>query len=628
MAAVLLLFLIIRVGKVLHMERWFIGGLIFWRPPNGEDVLSLLSIRESLLKRSGLVGGKNPKKQTSGAKKVSEEDFRDLRQRVVETLRRHADRTFSPGFDVLQQPAVRGGAPQTAAADLRDVFYHDEFSTLVSIGAYAVLLLLVSLAANMLVGLPRFTSVLFAAVALFCVAVYYLFGWVRIVSSSSIQLRGSFIAGAVGFVLALTILLAVPSHVLDFGIDQAIAESSSKLEGVAETLTRATSSSATASDAASADEGSGAPEEVAALHALVPVLRSSSWMKTVLASLAGVCSFVLFAPLFRFARHANFMWQRKSLGLGGSLLWTADVLGPLVVTLLAVRPLAFDEWGILGSDSDTRQALSSFAWLGLAGAWAALHLVLLRRRLQLVLSQAPSSEFCDLIYQVLRVDIDGILKSAKSKVIKNAAQARKRHESTEDVLRQLNNLIANRYNETYSQICIAAVQYLAPLAVLGAFLLLAFHEGPAANFVAESWRRSVMEPLGAGARLIPEPSKLEVLMNNLLQQGDAASDADRQWESYEGENPIGYAAAGASTQLGAIWELRTRLYQAMAHFLVWWFMLCTGLTTLGCTAYWSVVDRSGRLYDAITKIQRTIDAVDQNLSTNNGNGGGKPDRRR
>ena len=57
--------------------------------------------------------------------------------------------------------------------------------------------------------------------------------------------------------LALTILLAVPSHVLDFGIDQAIAESSSKLEGVAETLTRATSSSATASDAASADEGSG-----------------------------------------------------------------------------------------------------------------------------------------------------------------------------------------------------------------------------------------------------------------------------------------------------------------------------------------------------------------------------------
>ena len=40
-----------------------------------------------------------------------------------------------------------------------------------------------------------------------------------------------------------------------------------------------------------------APEEVAALHALVPVLRSSSWMKTVLASLAGVCSFVLFAPL-------------------------------------------------------------------------------------------------------------------------------------------------------------------------------------------------------------------------------------------------------------------------------------------------------------------------------------------
>ena len=54
--------------------------------------------------------------------------------------------------------------------------------------------------------------------------------------------------------------------------------------------------------------------------------------------------------------------------------------------------------------------------------------------------------------QVLRVDIDGILKSAKSKVIKNAAQARKRHESTEDVLRQLNNLIANRYNETYSQV--------------------------------------------------------------------------------------------------------------------------------------------------------------------------------
>ena len=128
--------LVLRATRLLqHMERWFIGGLIFWRPPNGEDVLSLLSIRESLLKRSGLVGGKNPKKQTSGAKKVSEEDFRDLRQRVVETLRRHADRTFSPGFDVLQQPAVRGGAPQTAAADLRDVFYHDEFSTLVSIGA-------------------------------------------------------------------------------------------------------------------------------------------------------------------------------------------------------------------------------------------------------------------------------------------------------------------------------------------------------------------------------------------------------------------------------------------------------------------------------------------------------------
>jgi len=79
---------------------------------------------------------------------------------------------------------------------------------------------------------------------------------------------------------------------------------------------------------------------------------------------------------------------------------------------------------------------------------------------------------------------------------------------------------------------------------------------------------------------------------------------------FEGENPIGYAAAGATTQLGAIWELRVQLYQAMAHFLVWWIMASTSVISFVCMAYWSVQDRTGRLYSVVNKVVKTMDAVD------------------
>jgi len=43
------------------------------------------------------------------------------------------------------------------------------------------------------------------------------------------------------------------------------------------------------------------------------------------------------------------------------------------------------------------------------------------------------------------------------------------------------------------QICVAALQYFAPLAILAACWILAYHEGPAGSFVADVWRSYVME---------------------------------------------------------------------------------------------------------------------------------------
>ena len=62
---------------------------------------------------------------------------------------------------------------------------------------YASLLTLASVVATALASQPRFWSVLLAAVGLLCVAVYYLFGIVKISPRKSFQFRGSIVAAIV-----------------------------------------------------------------------------------------------------------------------------------------------------------------------------------------------------------------------------------------------------------------------------------------------------------------------------------------------------------------------------------------------------------------------------------------------
>jgi len=156
------------------------------------------------------------------------------------------------------------------------------------------------------------------------------------------------------------------------------------------------------------------------------------------------------AVRFRFARHSNFVWQNTNLGIFGSLLWTADVLGPVVLCLLMIKPLALLSM-IPTLEGVPRETMASTVWLTLVALWGVLHLALMRQRLQIVLSRAPSNGFCELVFQVIRADIESIKKTRKS--LKNAEQARKKHESTEKVHAQLTELVAQRYNETYSQVC-------------------------------------------------------------------------------------------------------------------------------------------------------------------------------
>jgi len=113
------------------MERWFLGGLTFWLPPNSDEVAELLNTRDGLLKRGGLPGNrKKASAKAKGSKGTSLADLQDLRKRVFIALRRHADQTFSPGFQVPQ----RNG--KASPADLRDAFYYNSFSTLFSLATY------------------------------------------------------------------------------------------------------------------------------------------------------------------------------------------------------------------------------------------------------------------------------------------------------------------------------------------------------------------------------------------------------------------------------------------------------------------------------------------------------------